>query len=145
MKQSWWHLGFKLAFVFVGLFGVAFAISGVLTSLPAPAIGGTCGPGKGSETALEAFVEPGSIGAGVEPAASTTATGAEKRADWMAFVGECQSSTNSHVLSNFAIFVLAVGVGLGGSLLLLRRARPTVVPSTATPTPNLNPNFFPTL
>jgi hypothetical protein len=81
--QALRNRGFRLALVFPGLFGVAFAISGFLVSVPNPAVGGTCGPGKGSESAIVALFDPGSIGAGAEPPAADAAD----RADWMAFVG----------------------------------------------------------
>ena len=67
MKLSPVRILLVLLFVFIGCFGVAYAAAGMLTALPAPAIGGTCGPSTGSETALEALAEPGSIGAGPEP------------------------------------------------------------------------------
>jgi len=108
-------LGLKIALIIVGIFGVAFAVTGVLTDLPSPAAGGTCGPGKGSETPLEAFFNPASIGAGKEP----PTTDAEARLQWLAFVGECQASTDSRVLSTFAITVLGLGLaGLGLALAL---------------------------
>jgi hypothetical protein len=109
--------GFGLFFVFLGLFGLAFAITGLLVALPKPAVGGTCGPGKSSESSVVAFFDPGSIGAGKEP----TTAHATDRADWMAFVGECQASTDGRVLATFAIVVAALAVALAGSALLLRR------------------------
>jgi hypothetical protein len=112
-------MGIMLVFVFLGLFGVAFAITGLLVDLPNPAVGGTCGPGKSAETSIVAFFDPGSIGAGKEPRASH----ATDRADWMAFVGECQASADGRVLATFAIIVLSVGIALAGTV-LVRRARP---------------------
>ena len=48
----------------------ALALSGsavvVVLPLPQPAVGGTCGPGGGSEPAIAALVHPSSIGAGPE-------------------------------------------------------------------------------
>jgi hypothetical protein len=108
-----------LTFVFLGIFGIAFAVTGLLVALPKPAVGGTCGPGKASETSIVAFFDPGSIGAGPEPAT----THATDRADWMAFVGECQASADSRVLATFAIAVLSVGVALGGVALARRGVR----------------------
>jgi hypothetical protein len=128
-------MGFRLAFVFLGLFGAAFAISGLLVALPRPAVGGTCGPGTGSESAIVAFFDPGSIGAGPEP----SATNATDRADWMAFVGECQASADSRVLATSAILTLSVGVALAGTALVLMGSRkptpssPDPSPPTATP------------
>jgi len=112
----WWSLAL------VGLFGGAFAIAGLFAALPAPAVGGTCGPGKLSESAVVAFFDPDSIGAGSEPAATTTAN-ALSRADWMAFVGECQASADSRVLSTFAILVLSIVVALLGIWLAVRATR----------------------
>jgi hypothetical protein len=114
-------MGFRLIFVFLGLFGVAFAITGVLVALPKPAVQGTCGPGRSSEPAIVAFFDPGSIGAGREPAT----TQATDRADWMAFVGECQASTDSRVLATFAILVLSVAVGVAGTAWVRRGNRAT--------------------
>src|ERR1700722_20618571 len=82
------RVGFRLIFVFVGLFGAAFAITGALVALPKPGVGGTCGPGRSSESSIVAFFDPGSIGAGSEPAT----TDATDRAQWMAFVGGGQAS-----------------------------------------------------
>jgi hypothetical protein len=110
-------VAFRLAFVFLGLFGVAFAITGLVVALPTPAIGGTCGPAKSSESSIVAFFDPGSIGAGTEP----TATHATDRADWMAFVGECQASADGRVLATFAILVVSLVVALVGVALLLFR------------------------
>jgi hypothetical protein len=111
------RMRFGLLFVFLGLFGLAFAITGLLVALPKPAVGGTCGPGKSSESSIVAFFDPGTIGAGAEPAT----THATDRADWMAFVGECQASTDGRVLATFAIMVAALAVGLAGSALLFPR------------------------
>jgi hypothetical protein len=119
--------GIGLALVLVGLFGIAFAISGVFTGLPRPAVGGTCGPGKGSESSIVALFDPGSIGAGQEPPASS----ATDHADWMAFVGECQASADSRVLATLGILVVAVGVALAGVMVASRAARRQPVSPTA--------------
>jgi hypothetical protein len=127
-----WHvvqasrrMWFRLALVLVGLFGAAFAISGLLIALPNPAVGGTCGPPNSSEAAIVALLDPGSIGAGPEPpATSTTRTG------WLAFVGECQASADSRGLGSLIILVLSIGVALTGTTLLLRLRRP---PARSTP------------
>jgi hypothetical protein len=112
--------GIGLALVLIGLFGIAFAISGALTGLPRPAVGGgTCGPGTGSESSIVALFDPGSIGAGKEP----PATSATDHADWLAFVGECQASADSRVLATSVILVVAVGVGLAGVVVASRAAR----------------------
>jgi len=131
MNQASRKLGLRLAVVFLGLFGAAFAISGLFVALPAPAAGGTCGPGKLSESSIVAFFDPVSIGAGSEPAA--TAADATRRADWMAFVGECQASADGRVLSTFAILVLSVAVCLGGVVLVLRLNRKRAAPPAYQP------------
>jgi hypothetical protein len=134
-------MGFRLAFVFVGLFGVAFAISGLLVALPRPAVGGSCGPGTTSEPAIVALFDPGSIGAGPEP----PATNATDRADWMAFVGECQASADSRVLATFFILAISVGVALAGTGLVVKARKPAIArvhaPSVAgsPPPPSLLP------
>ena len=69
------------AFVLLGLFGAAFAVAGLFAALPAPAVGGTCGPGKSSESAIVAFFDPVSIGAGAEPAPRTTTANRPRRLD----------------------------------------------------------------
>jgi len=126
VEQASRRMWFRLGLVFVGLFGAAFAISGACAALPRPAIGGTCGPGAGSETAMVALFNPGSIGAGPEP----PATNATRRDGWMAFVGECQASADGRVLETVVILALSVGVALMGTALLLRlrRPAPTSVP-----------------
>jgi hypothetical protein len=105
------HVGFRLILVFVGLFGVAFAITGALVALPKPAVGGSCGPSRSSESSIVAFFDPGSIGAGAEPAT----TDATERAKWMAFVGECQASADSRILTTFAVLVLSLTVAVVGT------------------------------
>lgn len=112
-------MGFRLIFMFLGLFGAAFAITGLLVALPRPAVQGTCGPGRSSEPAIVAFFDPGSIGAGAEPAPKQ----ATDRANWMAFVGECQASTDSRVLATFAILVLSFGIALTGTAWARRASR----------------------
>ena len=114
-RQSW----VRLAFAFVGLLGATFAITGVLTALPAPAAGGTCGPSRGSETAIEALFDPVSIGAGPKPAA----TNVESRDQWSAFVSECQASADARVLAGLAILVGSVGIGVLGPMVVLRKKR----------------------
>lgn len=122
MRHASRRTGLRWSLALVGLFGAAFAIAGLFAALPAPAVGGTCGPGKLSESAVVAFFDPVSIGAGSEPAATTTAN-ALRRADWMAFVGECQASADSRVLSTFAILVLSLVVALLGIWLAVRATR----------------------
>ncbi len=119
MPQSSFHLGIRLAFIALGLFGVAFAISGLLIALPKPAVGGTCGPGTASEAPIVAVLDPVSIGAGIEPSASDTSSYDK----WLAFVGECQSSADGTVLASLAILVLSVGLAVGGPMLVLTSRR----------------------
>jgi hypothetical protein len=108
-----------LVLIFVGLFGVAVALTALWSELPAPAAGGTCGPGRGSETAIEALVDPGSIGAGTEP----PATRAAARAQWNQFVDECQSATNNRALLAIPVLVVSAGIAVVGFVLLRRRGR----------------------
>ena len=115
VTRPWHHVGFRLGLVFLGLFGIAFAIAGLLVGLPRPAVGETCGPSTSSESAIVAFFDPGSIGAGAEPAA----TNATNRADWLAFVGECQASADGRVLGTFALLILSIGVAAVGTALVL--------------------------
>jgi hypothetical protein len=128
---------FRLALAFVGLFGIAFAIAGLLVGLPKPAVGGTCGPGTSSESSIVAFFDPGSIGAGAEPAA----TNATDRADWLAFVGECQASADSRVLGTFAILIVAIGIATVGLALALGETRKANV--SRTPAAAAQPGPFP--
>jgi hypothetical protein len=115
-----------VAFAAIGVFGAAFAISGLLIALPKPAAGGTCGPGTGSEAPIVAVLNPGSIGAGREP----SATNAESHEQWLAFVGECQASADGTVLAALVILVAAAGVAIGGPMIVLRRRRGDPTPST---------------
>jgi hypothetical protein len=124
MQQSSFRLGIRLAFAGIGLFGVVVAITGVLYVLPAPAAGGTCGPGRASEAPILAVVNPGSIGAGKEP----PATSATSHDQWLAFVGECQSSADGRLLAAIGIIVLSVGVALLGPKLILRAQEPKPSP-----------------
>jgi hypothetical protein len=110
------YRGIGVALVLVALFGVAFALSGLLTGLPRPAVGGSCGPDTTSESSIVALFDPVSIGAGQEPPAARTAD----RAEWMAFVGECQASADSRVLATFVILMASIGVALAGAVLVLR-------------------------
>jgi len=92
--------------VAVALVAAAFAVA--LASLPIPATGGTCGPGTGSESALSAFFNPKSIGAGREP---SVASG--DRPGWQAFVSDCQSATDIRMVVSASVLVGAILVGLG--------------------------------
>ena len=125
--------------VFLGVMGIAIALSAVLTSLPAPAAGGTCGPGTSSESAAAAFFDPVSIGAGPPPPASA---GTAAHLDWLAFIGECQSAANSRMLVGLFTLALALGAGVGGLVLLRRsgRAAPRAVQAVPAAAP---PGWYP--
>jgi hypothetical protein len=115
--SPWW----AVALLFVGLFGATVAVSGLWAPLPAPKAGGTCGPGLGSEAAIAAMVNPGSIGAGAEP----PTTRAAARANWRQFVNECQTATNQRALVTIPVLVVSLILGVAGLMLLWRRfARP---------------------
>jgi hypothetical protein len=132
VEQSSRATWFRLALVFLGLFGAAFAITGFLVALPKPAVGGTCGPGKSSEAAIVALFNPGSIGAGPEPPASS----ATDRADWMAFVGECQASADGRVLGALVILGVSLVVALVGTALFVKsRKRPVSAAADVAPSP----------
>ena len=122
MKLSPVRILLVLLFVFIGCFGVAYAAAGMLTALPAPAIGGTCGPSTGSETALEALAEPGSIGAGPEPSASNT-TGHHQ---WETFVQQCQALADRRGLASLAVLVVSFAVAVIGLIWVLRKPKETV-------------------
>jgi hypothetical protein len=107
----------KLIFAAIGVFGAVFAISGLIIALPKPAAGGTCGPGAASEAPIVAVLDPVSIGAGREPAASDT----KGHEQWLAFVGECQSSADGTVLAALVILLVSGGLVVGGPRLLLRK------------------------
>ena len=105
--------------VCLGLFGVAFAVSGLLSPLPRPAVRGTCGPGQGSEAAVIAFFDPVTIGAGPEPPASQ----AGSRAQWLAFVHACQAASDQRAAVTLPILVASAGLTAVGGVLLYRRSR----------------------
>jgi len=117
MKQSSTRVVLIVFFVFLGCFGVAYAAAGMLTALPTPAVGGTCGPSTGSETAAEALVEPGSIGAGPKPPASNVTA----HRQWITFVQQCQDLADRRGLASAAIFVISVVVSGAGLFWVLRR------------------------
>ena len=119
MKQSPARLALVLLFIFIGCFGAAYAAAGMLTALPPPAVGGTCGPSTGSETALEALAQPGSIGAGPEPPASN----ATAHHQWETFIQQCQSLADRRGLASLAVFVLSLAVAAIGLIWVLRRPR----------------------
>jgi hypothetical protein len=124
-SRQWW---IRVAFLALGLFAAAFAISGVLIALPPPAAGGTCGPGTASEAPIVALLDPVTIGAGPEPAVTDSAA----RQNWLAFVGDCQSSADNRGLAALAILVLAVLVAVVGPMLAMGRKRQTPPPLVPT-------------
>jgi len=99
--------------VAVVLLGAAAVVA--FYPLPAPAVGGTCGPGTSSEAAAAAFFNPGSIGAGPEP---TVASG--QRGQWQAFVDQCQTSADTRMAIALALVVGAFAVGFGLPLVARR-------------------------
>jgi hypothetical protein len=115
-SAGWWV---RLVLVSLGLFGLAFAVTGLLTGLPRPAVGGTCGPGRGSEAAIVAFFDPVTIGAGQQPPTSDTAA----HAQWQAFVQECQSAADDRIGATLAILVFSVGLIVAGGLMGRRSGR----------------------
>ncbi len=115
--------------VAVALVAAAFAVA--LAALPIPAAGGTCGPGTGSESALSAFFNPKSIGAGREPSASSGG-----QPQWRAFVSDCQSATDRRMVVSGSVLVGAILVGLGLPWMLGRVAEEQAAESAATDTPD---------
>ena len=93
------------ALLFIGFLAAAATIA--LTPLPSPAAGGTCGPGASSESAIAAFLNPVSIGAGPE---SSVPPGG--RSQWQAFISECQSSTDRRMVKAGAALAGAILLGL---------------------------------
>jgi len=122
--RSWMRI-VGISLVFISLLGLVVAVTAVLRPLPAPGAGGTCGPGKGSESAIAAFFNPGSIGAGAEPASPAAAI-----LQWMAFVGQCQASTDARMLQALGILVLALILGVVG-LVMWRAGRRTTARAAA--------------
>ncbi len=119
MKPSPARTALVLLFVFIGCFGAAYAAAGMLTALPAPAVGGTCGPSTSSETALEALAKPGSIGAGPEPPVSNVTA----HHQWSTFIQQCQSLADRRGLASLAVFVLSLAVAAIGLIWVLRKPR----------------------
>jgi len=118
-----------LVLVCLGLFGLAVSVTGLWADLPPPAVGGTCGPGQGSETAIEALVDPGSIGAGPEPAAVNAAA----RAQWTRFVHDCQSATNDRAATTLPVLIVSAGITVVGIVLLRRKTRRRADPAPPPP------------
>jgi hypothetical protein len=131
-SRSW----IRLAFAFLGLFGAAFAITGMLVPLPKPAAGGTCGPGAGSEAAIVALFDPVSIGAGPEPPTTDNAG----RTQWQAFVDECQTTTRDRAIAALVILVGSIALAIAGPTLVAGRKRrttdsPPSAPAVSAPPP----------
>jgi hypothetical protein len=87
LVRAVWVVCLVLGVVLLGL-----ATTVAVVPLPAPAAGGTCGPGASSESAIVAFFDPVSIGAGPEPAPASAT-----RPQWEAFVNECQSASDTRM------------------------------------------------
>lgn len=124
-----WGTGHTLRLVctVLAVLALAGAIVIVVLPLPKPAAGGTCGPGSGSESAIVAFFDPVSIGAGSASSATTT----EEALDRLAFIGECQSASNGRMVDALALVILA---GLFALALppVVRRAWQHEAPALAT-------------
>jgi len=119
MKKSTARTLLISLFIFIGCFGAAYAAAGMLTALPAPAIGGTCGPSTGSETAAEALAKPSSIGAGPEPATSNVTA----HHQWETFIQQCQSLADRRGLASLAVLVISLAVAGVGLFWVLRKPR----------------------
>jgi hypothetical protein len=129
-----------LACVCLGVFGAAFAVTGLLTALPPPAAGGTCGPGQGSEAAIVAIFDPITIGAGPEP----PATNASARSQWSAFVRDCQTAADHRALAAFPILLVSIALVVIGPVAWRRSRRRQGDPTPAGTAPigehhSLNP------
>jgi len=109
----------RLTLAFVALFGAAFSLTSLLIALPRPEAGGTCGPGRGSESAIVAVFDPITIGAGREPSAADAAA----RAQWSAFVQECQTAANDRAITAFPILVASAVLAIVGPVAIRRRDR----------------------
>lgn len=119
MKLNPVRVALILVFIFIGCFGVAYAAAGMLTALPTPAVGGTCGPSTGSENALEALAQPGSIGAGPEPPTSNVTA----HHQWKTFIQQCQSIADRRGLASLAVAVISLVVAGVGLVWVVRRSR----------------------
>jgi hypothetical protein len=103
-RASW----IRLSLAVLAVMALAGGLTVAFLPLATPAAGGTCGPGTSAESAIAAFFDPASIGAGSEPSASNQ----EEHYQWLAFVSECQSATNSQMLIAIALVALAILLGL---------------------------------
>jgi hypothetical protein len=114
----------RLALAVVAVMALASGLTVAFLPLAHPAAGVSCGPGSSSESAIVSFFDPVSIGAGTEPPASS----AEQHYEWLAFVSECQSATNSQMLIAIVLVALAVLLGLGAVFFDRIARRDTVHP-----------------
>jgi hypothetical protein len=133
--------GHILQVVCLALAGLAVigAIVIVVLPLPKPAAGGTCGPGTGSESAIEAFFNPVSIGAG----SKSTAAGVEgelENLDRLAFIGECQASTDGRMVDALALLIVAGFFALVAPPLVRRAWHEPLAATTGGATP---PGWYP--
>jgi len=96
----------RLVCAALAVLAVAGALVIVFLPPPRPAAGGTCGPSRGSESAMEAFFDPVSIGAGTKVSGSGIEVEVENL-DRLAFIGECQSSTNARMVDALALLIVA--------------------------------------
>ena len=117
MKQSPTRVFLIIVLVFLGCFGVAYGATGMLTALPAPAIGGTCGPSTASETALQALTQPGSIGAGPQPPKSNVTA----HRQWQTFIDQCQDLADRRGLASLAITVISISAAGAGLFWIYRK------------------------
>ena len=117
----------RLVCIALGALLLVAAATVALVPLPAPAAGGTCGPGTGSESAVQAFFDPVSIGAGPLPSAASG-----DRPQWHAFVDECQSATNTRVTVAGVILVAAL-VALIGNAWIVGRVAPRTTAEASLP------------
>jgi hypothetical protein len=113
---------------------LASAAAVALVRLPPPA-GGTCGPGTSSESAIAAFINPGSIGAGPKPAAGSSAL-----PQWQAFVSACQSATDTRIVVAGGVFLAALLVGLGFPAMVRRFALEDDIDHVPLPPPGWYPD-----
>jgi hypothetical protein len=111
----------RVVSVCLGVLLLFAAVTVGVAGLPVPSAGATCGPGASSESAVSAFFDPGSIGAGPEP---SVASGG--RPQWQTFVSFCQSATDTR---------MAVSGGILAAALIVLFATPWVVRRMAVGTP----------
>ncbi|HML00165.1 MAG TPA: DUF2510 domain-containing protein [Acidimicrobiales bacterium] len=131
----------RLVCAALAVLAVAGALVIAFLPLPRPAAGGTCGPGRGSESAMEAFFDPVSIGAGAKVSGSGIEVELENL-DRLAFIGECQSSTNGRMVDALALLIVAGFFALVVPP-AVRRAWGEHVPATASAGGAAPPGWYP--